>query len=75
MTVKIALKKRFSKNAATCFYTEHAQSVTCKTIPAAEIMAMGFDETDPHANMSLSRTETGLKALSATATLTFLFLE
>lgn len=46
MTVKIALKKRFSKNAATCFYTEHAQSVTCKTIPAAEIMAMGFDETD-----------------------------
>lgn len=37
MTVKIALKKRFSKNAATC-----------KTIPAAEIMAMGFDETDPH---------------------------
>ena len=34
MTVKITLKKRFSKNAATCFYTEHAQSVTCKTIPA-----------------------------------------
>lgn len=48
MTVKIALKKRFSKSAATCFYTEHAQSVTCKAIPAAEIMAMGFDETDPH---------------------------
>lgn len=47
MTVKITLKKRFSKNAATCFYTEHAQSVTCKTIQAAEIMAMGFDETDP----------------------------
>lgn len=48
MTVKIAPKKRFNKNAATCFYTEHAKSVTCKTIPAAEIIAMGFDETDPH---------------------------
>lgn len=48
MTVKIALKKKFNKNAAACFYTEYAKSVTCKTIPAAEIMAMGFDETDPH---------------------------
>mgnify|MGYP001109356445 FL=1 len=48
MTVKITLKKRFNKNAAACFYTEHAKSVTCKTIQAAEIMAMGFDETDPH---------------------------
>ena len=37
MTVKIALKKKFNKNTAAC-----------KTIPAAEIMAMGFDETDPH---------------------------
>lgn len=25
MTVKITLKKRFNKNAATCFYTEHAK--------------------------------------------------
>lgn len=48
MTVKIALKKKFNKNTAACFYTEYAKSVTCKTIPAAEIMAMGFDETDPH---------------------------
>ena len=35
MTVKIALKKKFNKNAAACFYTEYAKSVTCKTIPAA----------------------------------------
>jgi hypothetical protein len=75
MTVKIALKKRFSKNAATRFYTEHAQSVTCKTIPAAEIMAWALMKPTRTTNMSLSRTETGPKALSATATLTFLFLE
>lgn len=34
MTVKIALKKKFNKNAAACFYTEYAKSVTCKTMTA-----------------------------------------
>ena len=74
MTVKIALKKKFNKNAATCFYTEYAKSVTCKTIPAAEIMAMGFDETDPHDQYVVVKDEDA-KARSATATLTFLFPE
>ena len=59
MTVKIALKKKFDKNAATCFYTEYAKSVTCKTIPAAEIMAMGFDETDPHDQYVVVKDEDG----------------
>lgn len=76
MTVKIALKKKFNKNAATCFYTEYAKSVTCKTIPAAEIMAMGFDETDPHDQYVVVKgTRTEAKARSATATLTFLSSE
>ena len=76
MTVKIALKKKFNKNAATCFYTEYAKSVTCKTIPAAEIMAR-WALTKPTRTTStlLSRTRTVAKALSATATLTFLSSE
>lgn len=31
MTVKIVLKKKFNKNAATCFYTEYAKS-SCLTL-------------------------------------------
>lgn len=54
MTVKIALKKKFNKNAAACFYTEYAKSVTCKTIPAA-----GFDETDPHDQYVVVKDEDG----------------
>ena len=75
MTVKIALKKKFNKNTAACFYTEYAKSVTCKTIPAAEIMAMGFDETDPHDQYVVVEDKAEAKARSATATLTFLFPE
>ena len=35
-------------SGVTILLTVVYPSVTCKTIPAAEIMAMGFDETDPH---------------------------
>ena len=59
MTVKIALKKKFNQYAATCFYTESAKSVTCKTIPPYEIAALGFDETDPNDQYVVVKEEDG----------------
>ena len=75
MTVKIALKKKFNKNAAACFYTEYAKSVTCKTIPPPKSWRWALTKPTRTTSTSLSRTRTETKARSATATLTFLSSE
>nr|DAE83363.1 MAG TPA: hypothetical protein [Caudoviricetes sp.] len=75
MTVKIALKKKFNKNAAACFIPSTRRASPARPSRPPKSWRWALTKPTRTTSTSLSRTRTEAKARSATATLTFLSSE